>query len=93
MPITGGLVLGIVEFPQNREMGYCCGGGGDLEAVDADVARKSAERLAGIVVKTEVDELIAACQQCKRMVMSVFKDRGIKIKVRDVVELVNDITV
>jgi heterodisulfide reductase subunit D len=56
--------LEIVEFPQNRKMGYCCGGGGDLEAVDADIARKSAERFAGIVAKTEVDELITACQQC-----------------------------
>lgn len=82
--------LDIVEFPENREKGYCCGGGGDLEIVDAGLSRKLAENLAEIVIKTGVEEFVTACQQCKRRVMSVFKENAVKIRVRDVVELVSE---
>ncbi len=82
--------LDLMEFPENREQGYCCGGGGDLEAIDADAAHQFSEVLAGIVQKAGVTEFITACQQCKRMMLSVFKEKEIKVPVRDIVELVRD---
>jgi heterodisulfide reductase subunit D len=82
--------LNLMEFPENRERGYCCGGGGDLEAIDADSAHQFSEALAGIVQEAGVSEFITACQQCKRMMLSVFKEKEMHVPVRDVIELVRD---
>lgn len=78
------------ELPEFRERGFCCGGGGDLEAVDADLANKIAGGLADIVAGNQVEELITGCQQCKRMMVNAFKDKGHDIKVRDIIEMVHD---
>lgn len=82
--------LELVNLAESRGRAFCCGGGGDLEAIDAKLANTIARRLAEVVERSGVDELVTACQQCKRMLMSAFKEKEISIHVRDIVELVRD---
>lgn len=82
--------LNVVNLAESRGRAFCCGGGGDLEAIDAKLANTIARKLAEVVESSGVDELVTACQQCKRMLMSAFKEKETKINVRDIVELVRD---
>jgi heterodisulfide reductase subunit D len=77
-----------VELPQNRERGYCCGGGGDLEMTDADITNKIAVDLLDAVTGTDAEMLVTACQQCKRMMLSSVQSEKSEIQVKDIVELV-----
>ncbi len=80
----------LVEMAENKDQALCCGGGGDLEAIDAELANNIAKTLAYAVEDTGMDTVITACQQCKRMIMTALKNEGINIRVRDIVELIND---
>ncbi|MFQ5803284.1 MAG: (Fe-S)-binding protein [Candidatus Methylomirabilales bacterium] len=80
-----------VEFREsrwNRVQAHCCGGGGDLEAVDADLANTIASGTLQTLADTGADILAVACPQCKRMFQGAAKSGKSRIEVVDVVELV-----
>ena len=77
-----------VELPQNRERGYCCGGGGDLEMIDADVTNKIACDLLNAVQSTGAEMVVTACQQCKRMLLNSISTEESAMEIKDIVELV-----
>lgn len=77
-----------VELPQNRERGYCCGGGGDLEMTDAEITNQIACDLLNAVKSTEAEMVVTACQQCKRMLLNSVKSEDSAVQVKDIVELV-----
>ncbi len=77
------------EFPSNRELALCCGGGGDVEIANPDI---TAEVSKGVIEEAEevgVQTIITACQQCKRVIKSASeKNAQGKFDVKDIAELV-----
>jgi Fe-S oxidoreductase len=76
-----------IELPNNRNLSTCCGGGGDLEMIDADLVNKIANNLLEEIEETGADIVTTACGQCKRMLQNAVKDRKSKIEVKDIAEL------
>ena len=78
----------LVELPNNRQLSICCGGGGDLEMVDpelsAAIARKKIEEIQG----TGAEEVVTSCQQCIRTISGNARKNKIKLKVKDITEVV-----
>ena len=77
-----------VELPKNRELGTCCGGGGDMEMINADLVNEVAASLVDEILKTGVDIIITGCGQCKRMILNAIKVKKAKVKVMDTAELI-----
>ncbi len=77
-----------VELPENRERGFCCGGGGDLEMTDADITNKISMSLLNAIGSTNAEMVVTACQQCKRMLLNSVREDNSSIEVKDIVELV-----
>ena len=77
-----------VELPHSREKCRCCGGGGNLEMVDADLAAKIAKDKIGEVLATGAQAVVTSCQQCVRTMTSYVKRNQIQIEVLDIVQLV-----
>jgi heterodisulfide reductase subunit D len=76
-----------VELPLNRRYSSCCGGGGDMEMIDADLVNEIAASLVEEFEKLDLDIVTTACGQCKRMILNAIKAKGAKVKVMDMVEL------
>jgi heterodisulfide reductase subunit D len=78
-----------VEMPRTRENAWCCGSGGGVKsgypewAVEISGERvKEAEQL-------DVEAIVSACPFCERNLTDAIVKYGSKLKVYDVVELVN----
>ncbi|MDP2953891.1 MAG: (Fe-S)-binding protein [Chloroflexota bacterium] len=76
-----------VEIDQSREKAYCCGGGGDLEISDADLAGAIAGGTLGRIQKTGAELLVTACPQCKRMFLRAAEKSQAGLEVLDISEL------
>jgi heterodisulfide reductase subunit D len=80
--------LRLVEMAENRDSSYCCGGGGNLESfapeVSQAVARNRIRQAADVGAKT----LISACQQCERTLANAARAERVRIRVKDITELV-----
>lgn len=77
-----------VELPLNRRYSTCCGGGGDLEMIDANLVNKIAGTLVEEFEEVKADIVTTACGQCKRMILNTIKAKKAKIKVMDIAEVV-----
>jgi heterodisulfide reductase subunit D len=82
------IVENYVELPLNRRYSTCCGGGGDLEMIDAELVNKIADTLVQEFDEAKVDIVTTACGQCKRMILNAIKARKLKLRVLDIAELV-----
>jgi heterodisulfide reductase subunit D len=80
--------LTLVEVEQNREKAYCCGGGGDLEISDPQLAAAMAGRTLEALLRTGADIVVTACQQCKRTLLKVAEEHRAGVEILDVAELV-----
>jgi heterodisulfide reductase subunit D len=80
--------LSLVELPENRERGFCCGGGGDIEMIDTKLVEEIASRLMGKVESVGAELVVTACQQCNRMIKNAARIGGKNIEVKDIVQLV-----
>lgn len=78
----------LVELSANRENCSCCGGGGNLEMFDADLAGEIAGRKVDEVLKTGAETVVTACQQCVRTMNTYVRRNKIPLKVLDIVQLV-----
>jgi len=78
----------LVELPHSRENCMCCGGGGNLEMVDPDLAAKIAKAKIDEVLATGAEAVVTSCQQCVRTMMSYVKRNKIQLEVLDIVQLV-----
>lgn len=76
------------EMPNNREDTMCCGGGGDVAMMEADVTEHIAERRLAQAVDTGATAIISSCQQCKRTLLQAARQTKTRIRVLDVTELV-----
>jgi len=81
--------LELLEMEDNREMSLCCGGGGDVEMADADLASAVARRRLAQAEETGARYLVSACQQCKRTLATAARRNKVRLKVLDILELVS----
>ncbi|MGM0366442.1 MAG: (Fe-S)-binding protein [Actinomycetota bacterium] len=81
-----------VELEENRAQANCCGGGGNLESLDAGLAASIAQAKGAEIIAADVDAVVSACQQCERTIGTALKKKKKelkkKIKVLDISELV-----
>ncbi len=84
--------LEYVELEKNRAAANCCGGGGNLESLDAELAASIAEAKGREIAAAGVDAVVSACQQCERTIGTALKKKKKelkkKIKVLDISELI-----
>jgi heterodisulfide reductase subunit D len=81
--------LKFVELPRNRENCQCCGGGGNLEMIDAKLSTDIAKKKIEEVLSTGADAVVTSCQQCVRTMTTYVKRNKVPIEVMDITELVN----
>lgn len=78
----------LVELADNRENCRCCGGGGNLEMIDADLNAKIAKSKIDQVLATGAEAAISSCQQCVRTMATYVRRNKVPIKVMDIAQLV-----
>ncbi len=76
------------EMEKNKENGFCCGGGGFLQATNNDVRLKVAQVRVNQAVKEGAQYLVSACPSCKMALVDGAKELKSEVKVVDIVELV-----
>jgi heterodisulfide reductase subunit D len=77
-----------VELPNNRENCNCCGGGGNLEMIDAELSTKIAKAKVEEALGTGADAIVTSCQQCVRTMLTYAKRNKVKIEVLDITQFV-----
>lgn len=82
--------LQLVEVHERRERGLCCGGGGDLEMVDAPLSQRVAQTTVDKLAATGAQTIVTACPQCVRTLTRGAEQRSPSVPVVDVVELLAD---
>ena len=80
--------LNLVELENNRQLSVCCGGGGDLEMIDPDLSAAIAQRKIEEIQRTGAEEVVTSCQQCIRTISGYARKHKIKLKVKDITEVV-----
>jgi heterodisulfide reductase subunit D len=78
----------LVELKDNREDCVCCGGGGDLEMVNPDLASAIAQAKIEAIKATGADLVITACQQCVRTILTSARRKKQPLSVMDITEFV-----
>lgn len=79
----------LIELPNNRENCNCCGGGGNLEMIDAGLCADIAGNKMKEVRATGAQAVVTACQQCVRTMTTYARRNKIPVQVMDVVQLVH----
>ncbi|MBU4450547.1 MAG: (Fe-S)-binding protein [Actinobacteria bacterium] len=77
-----------VELENNRKLATCCGGGGNVEAVNVKLSDSIAKIKAHEIIKTGADIVVTSCQQCVRTIQQALKKENSKIKTMDLTELI-----
>jgi glycolate oxidase len=82
----------LMEFPQNRNLAKCCGGGGGLKAYDTEMSLEIAYKRVQQASTLGADAVVSACPACKSNLQlaaaRLRKEKKGKIKVMDITELV-----
>lgn len=82
----------LLEFPQNRTLAKCCGGGGGMKGFDNEMAGDIGYKRLLSAIDLGADILVSACPSCKgtfnQAAAKARKDKKGKIRVMDVTELV-----
>jgi len=79
--------LELVEMAEHHEQALCCGGGGDVEMVNAGLSGAIAGRRLAQGQATGARALATACPQCKRALTSAARSARIRLRTYDVAEL------
>jgi heterodisulfide reductase subunit D len=79
----------LVELPRNRENCQCCGGGGNLEMIDAALSSQIAAQKIQEVLSTGAQAVISSCQQCVRTMTTFVKRNKVPLEVLDLTQLVH----
>jgi Fe-S oxidoreductase len=82
----------LVEMPENREGSHCCGGGGNLESFDPELSQAVASKRVRQAAETGAKTVLSACQQCERTLFSAARSERIRVRAKDIVELVLEAT-
>jgi heterodisulfide reductase subunit D len=79
----------LVELSNNRENCACCGGGGNLEMIDAQLSANIAANKMREVTATGAQAVVTACQQCVRTMTTFAKRNKVPVEVMDIVQLLH----
>ena len=79
----------LVEMPHNRENSQCCGGGGNLEMIDAKLSSEIAKRKIEEVMGTGAKAVVTSCQQCVRTMTTYVRRNKVPIEVMDITQLIH----
>ncbi|HHS96664.1 MAG TPA: (Fe-S)-binding protein [Chloroflexi bacterium] len=80
----------LVEMEENQEGSHCCGGGGNLESFDPEMSRAIAARRVRQAAGTGARVVVSACQQCERTLFNAARTERIRVRVKDITEIVLD---
>jgi len=84
--------IDFVEMNRNRLMARCCGGGGNVMALDPGLAADMAAVRVKDAVEVDAEIIVSGCSTCKdnlrKGVKAIHKDERPKIKVMDITEIV-----
>ncbi len=82
----------LVEFPTNRALAKCCGGGGGLKIVDHDLSRDIAYERVLEAISVGADIVVSACPSCKDNLKLAAgrarKEKKGRVRVMDLTEVV-----
>lgn len=78
----------LVEMPHSRERALCCGGGGDVEMVDENLAASVALRRIAEAESSGAELLLTACQQCVRTLSAAARAKESAMQVLDLARFV-----
>lgn len=79
----------LVELAHNRENCLCCGGGGNLEMIDAELSADIARDKIDEALQTGVQAIVTACQQCVRTMTTYARRNKVAIEVMDITQLIH----
>jgi Fe-S oxidoreductase len=82
--------LEFVEMSENRGGSHCCGGGGNLETFAPDLSKAVARSRIQQAAEVGAGLLISACQQCERTLGNAARAERLRIRVKDITELILD---
>jgi Fe-S oxidoreductase len=80
--------LRLVEMEENRDSSHCCGGGGNLETFAPEVSKAVARTRIRQAADIGAGTLVSACQQCERTLANAARAERIRIRVKDITEIV-----
>jgi Fe-S oxidoreductase len=73
---------------ENRDSSHCCGGGGNLETFAPEVSKAVARTRIRQAADIGAGTLVSACQQCERTLANAARAERIRIRVKDITEIV-----
>ncbi len=79
----------LVELARNRENCQCCGGGGNLEMIDAKLSAEIAKQKIEEVMRTGAEAVVTSCQQCVRTMITYVKRNKISLEILDITQLIH----
>jgi heterodisulfide reductase subunit D len=79
-----------VEMEDHGENAVCCGGGGNLETLDAELSREVAKLRLEQALAVGAEVIVSACQQCERTLAMAARHNRVRAKVMDVVQLLRE---
>ena len=78
----------LVEMENNRENCSCCGGGGNLEMVEAGLSSEITRRKIDEALATGASAIVSSCQQCLRTMTTFVRRNNVPLEVMDVTQLI-----
>ena len=78
----------LIEMPRNRENCQCCGGGGNLEMLDANLSTEIARKKIEEAVSTGAEAVVTSCQQCVRTMTTFARRNKVPLEVLDLTQLI-----
>ncbi|NLU49811.1 MAG: (Fe-S)-binding protein [Syntrophomonadaceae bacterium] len=77
-----------VELAHNRSDSLCCGGGGNLQSVDPELAATIAQLRVEEIKESGATIVVSACQQCEQMLSTAIRSAGLPVRVMDISQLI-----
>jgi heterodisulfide reductase subunit D len=80
--------LRLTEMAENRDSSHCCGGGGNLESFAPEMSGAVARSRIRQAAEVGANILVSACQQCERTLAQAARAERLRIRVKDITEIV-----
>jgi Fe-S oxidoreductase len=79
--------LKLVEMDRIKEYAWCCGAGGGVKESNPEFSLWTARERIAEAISTGAEAIVSACPWCEQNFRDAIKDMGSKLKVYDIVEL------
>jgi len=80
--------LELVEMADHHENSLCCGGGGNLETYNRELAQALPRRRLQQAQDAGAGYIVVSCQQCKRTLAGAARRERVRLRVMDLAEVV-----